>query len=42
MKKTKVEEMMEELNDWSIEDLRELADQCNTLADALEEEEDRR
>jgi len=38
MEKTKVEEMMEEVNDWNIEDLRELAEQCNDLANVLEEE----
>ena len=38
-KKTKVEELLEEANDLPIEDLRDLADGLNALADCLEIEE---
>lgn len=34
-----LEELKAEANQLSIEDLRELADFCNALADSLEEEE---
>jgi hypothetical protein len=36
MDEKKIEEIMTEVNDWPIEDLRELADRCNSLAEAVE------
>lgn len=43
MKKNKnlVEELIAQANDLEIDDLRDLADFCNDLADTLEEEENR-
>jgi len=42
IKKTRVEELLEEANDLSIEDLRDLADGLNALADCLVIEEKER
>ena len=39
MEKDKIELIMDELNDWTIEDLRELADQITTFADAIDSDE---
>lgn len=36
-----LEEIRQEANKLSIEDLRELAEFCSTLADALEEEQEK-
>jgi len=38
MKRTLLDELKEEANELEIEDLRDLADFCNSLADAIEEE----
>ena len=37
-----IESIMQDVNDWSIEDLRELADRCNSLADAVETDEEKK
>lgn len=39
MAQTDIDEVMEEINEWSVEDLRELADRCLSLADAVEDDE---
>lgn len=36
MTEERIEEIMSEINNWSLEDIRELASQCDTLADAIE------
>ncbi len=42
MSETEIENVMQDVNDWSIEDLRELADRYNCLADAIETDEERK
>ena len=35
MGEEEIERIMSDVNQWDIEDLRELADQCNILADRI-------
>ncbi len=42
MEEQRIEEIRMEVNDWSIDDLRELANQLDMYADVLVEEEEKR
>ena len=39
MSEEQIEKVMQDVNQWSVEDLRELADNCNNLADSIEADE---
>ncbi len=36
-----IEKVMSEVNNWSVEDIRELADQCSNLADCIESDKEK-